>query len=231
MNAWIGVALVALVALGAGALLLRTSRNLWTLLAAIVVFGLAGYAWQGSPGYPSAPARAAGDEAKGNVGLVDARREFFSVSNVPSNFVTVADGFARTGDFGRAARLLQGVVAKNPDDGEAWLALGIALVEHAGGRVTKPAEFAMAQAHAKLPGNPGPAFFDGVNMLRTGDLPEVHKIWSEGLEQATPEAEGRQFLSERLLGLERLMQSIVAQQQQQQQQQQGEGPAPGPAPR
>lgn len=211
MSGWIGVAVVGLVALGAGLLLLRRQRGLWTLLGAIVVFGLAGYAWQGSPDYPAAPAKSSGEESAGNVGLVDARREFFSPSNASSSFVVFADGFARKGDFGRAARILQGTVAKNPDDGEAWLALGIALVEHAGGRMTKPAEFAMAQARAKLPGNPGPAFFEGVNTLRDGDLVQTRKLWVEGLQQSKDGAEGREFVAERVLGLDRLVEGMAAQ--------------------
>lgn len=227
MSGWIGVVFVGLVALGAGVLLLRQQRSLWTLLAAVVVFGLAGYAWQGSPGYPSAPAKAAGEEPAGNVGLVDVRREFFSPANVPSNFVVFADGFARQGDFGRAARLLQGTVVKTPNDGEAWLALGIALVEHAGGRVTKPAEFAMAQARAKLPGNPGPAFFEGVNALRGGDLPQARALWVEGLQQSKEGAEGREFVAERVLGLDRLVEAMAAQQAQEPAQPGPEAPLDG----
>jgi cytochrome c-type biogenesis protein CcmH len=211
MIGWIGVALTGIVAIAVGVLLLRRQRGLWSLLAAVVVFGLAGYAWQGSPDYPSAPAKATGTRPEGNVGLVEVRREFFSEAGVPSNFVVFADGFARQGDFGRAARLLQGTVAKNPDDGEAWLALGIALVEHAGGRVTKPAEFAMKQARAKLPGNPGPAFFDGVHALRSGDVVAARKLWVEGLRQSKDGAEGRVFVAERVLGLDRMMQAMAAQ--------------------
>ena len=212
MTGWIGVGIVGFVAIGAGLLLLRRQRGLWTLLAAVVVFGLAGYAWQGSPDYPAAPAKASETGEKGNVGLIDARREFFSPSNVPSNFVTVADGFARRGDFGGAARILRGVVAKNPEDGEAWLALGIALVEHAGGRVTKPAAYALAQARLKLPGNPGPAFFEGVNALREGDLPRTRAIWVKGLQESETGTEGREFVAERVLGLDRLMEAMAAQQ-------------------
>lgn len=212
MSGWLGAGLVGLAALGGGMLLLRSRRQLWSLLAAIVVFGLAGYAWQGSPAYPAAPARNAAAKTMGNTGLVDARREFFRDTEVPAKLVTLADGFARKGDFGRAARILQGQVNRQPQDGEAWLALGIALVEHAGGRVSPPAAFAMARARETLPGNPGPAFFDGVNALREGDLLRTRTLWAEGLAGAAAEANGRQFLAERLAGLERLMEAIVAQQ-------------------
>lgn len=213
MTGWIGIAALGMVAIGAGMLLLRNHRGLWTLLAAVIVFGLAGYAWQGMPNYPSAPALASPEEVGGNAGLVDARREFFSPSDVPSNFVTVADGFARRGDFGGAARLLQGVVANNPEDGEAWLALAIALTEHAGGNTTKPAALAMGQARIKLPGNTGPAFFEGVNALREGDLLQARKLWVEGLQQSDEDAEGREFVAERVLGLDQLVQAMAARQQ------------------
>lgn len=212
MTGWVAIAAIGLLAIGAGALLLRAQPGLWTLLAAVVVFGLAGYAWQGSPGYPSAPAQAGGEGMRGNTALVDARREFFSESNVPSNFVTVADAFARRGDFGSAARLLQGVVVKDPEDGEAWLALGIALVEHAGGQATGPAEYALAQAREQLPGNPGPAFFEGVNALRIGDLPAAREIWGRGIVEADPQAEGREYMAERILALDGLMEAVAGQQ-------------------
>lgn len=211
MSGWIGVGMVGAIALGAGFFLLRNQRNLWTLLAAVVVFGLAGYAWQGSPGYPAAPAAARQEPSGADATMVDLRREFFAPSDLPSHFVTVADGFARQGNFQRAAQLLQGVVSENPEDGEAWLALGIALIEYAGGRATKPAEYALSRASQELPGNPGPAFFVGVNALRTGDLAETRKLWVDGLQKSQPDAEGREFVAERVLALDRLMQALEAQ--------------------
>lgn len=212
MSGWIGVVFVGALALAAGLLLLRTQRPLWTLMAAIVVFGLAGYAWQGSPDYPSAPASAAAGRAQADPVLVELRREFFGPSELPSNFVTVADGFARQGNYRRAAQLLQGVVADNPEDGEAWLALGIVLVEYADGQVTKPADYALSRAGEVLEGNPGPAFFTGVNALRQGDLPAARQAWVRGLQQAGPQAEGREFVAERVLALDRMMQAMAAQQ-------------------
>lgn len=212
MSGWIGVGAVGAIALGAGLLLLRGQRGLWTLMAAIVVFGLAGYAWQGSPDYPSTPAAAAVGRTEPDPVLVELRREFFAPSDLPSNFVTVADGFARQGDFRRSVQLLQGVVAANPDDGEAWLALGIVLVEYANGQVTKPAHYALSRAAEKLEGNPGPAFFTGINALRQGDLPRAREQWVRGLQQSDPDAEGREFVAERVLALDRMMAAMAAQQ-------------------
>ncbi|GAA4036162.1 tetratricopeptide repeat protein [Parerythrobacter jejuensis] len=211
MIGWLAIGAVALVAFALGAWLLREQRNLLTLLAAIIVFGLAGYAWQGAPSYPAAPATATSSSAA-NPGLIEARREFFDPANTASRFVVVADGFARNGDFERAAVILRGAVVENPNDGEAWLALGVALVEHAEGEVTPPALFAFQRARALLTGNPAPAFFLGVSELRAGRLIETRELWAQALEAAPEGAPGRTYLAERLAGLDALMAEIVARQ-------------------
>ena len=56
---WLAVAALALAAFALAAFLLRLPREGLTLFGAVLVFGLAGYAWQGSPGQPSAPKPAA----------------------------------------------------------------------------------------------------------------------------------------------------------------------------
>lgn len=213
MMGWLAIIGLALVAFVAGLVLLKGHRQLWTLLAAVLVFGLAGYAWQGSPDYAAAPAEAMQDGPRGNPALVDARREFFDPADVPANLVTVADGFARKGDFERAAQILQQVVADDPEDGEAWLALSIALTEHARGRLNKPAVFALQQAYAKLDDNPAPAFFDGINALRTGDAPTARDIWADALAATDEDAPGRVFLAGRVAGIDDLIEAVMAQQQ------------------
>ena len=212
MMFWLSIAALTLAAFAVGALLLRTKRNLWSLLAAVMVFGLAGYAWQGSPGYVSAPAKALLPEQQDGNALVDARRAFFEETDVPSNFVIVADGFMRRGEFERAAGILGGVVAENPDDGEAWLALHLALVEHAGGRKTKPSDFALKQAGTALKDNPGPAFFAGVDALRAGEIAQTREIWAEALARTEEDTPGRDYLAERVEGLDRMLEALAEQQ-------------------
>ena len=227
MIGWLAIGALAISVFAMGAFLLRSQRSLWTLLASVIVFGLAGYAWQGTPDYASAPAQAREAVSQGGEGLVDARRSFFEPSAMPSSFVTVADGFARRGDFDRAAGILGGVVARNPQDGEAWLALHVALVEHAGGQLTPPAELALRRATDTLDDNLGPVFFAGVVALRTGDLPRAREIWSNALDQAEEDAVGREFLAERLAALDQMMVTVAAQQEARQGTLQGEVPAEG----
>lgn len=212
MSGWIAIGLLALATFGVGAFLLRETRSLWTLLAAMLVLGLAGYAWQGSPGYDSVSAKSQ-EQQRGSPGLISARREFFDPSDPPSRFVITADAFAREGNYERSANILRGAVMENPNDGEAWLALGIVMVEHANGRDSPAAQMAFSQARMRLRGNPGPAFFEGVNAMRAGDLARTRELWINGLADASEDAAGREYLAERLLGLDRLVESLLQQQQ------------------
>ena len=212
MIGWAAIIGVAVIAFAAGALLLRGQRGMWTLLAAVLVFGLAGYAWQGRPDYASAPAVSKDDAPRSGDGLVDARRAFFDPANVPSRFVIVADAFARKGDFQQASSMLGRVVADNPNDGEAWLALHAALMEHSGGRITEPAEYALNRARETLKDNAGPAFFAGVNALRVNDFPQARELWAQALEDADEDTPGRDYLAQRLAGLDSLLAAVLARQ-------------------
>lgn len=58
MTGWIFAGLFAALALGALHLSGRCSRLALELAAALLLAGLAGYAWQGSPGMPGEPAAA-----------------------------------------------------------------------------------------------------------------------------------------------------------------------------
>ena len=202
---WLGVILLAVAALLVGALLLREARNFWTLFAATLVFGLAGYAWQGSPGYFSSPRPASDVALKANPDLIDARAEFFDASRMPSRFVLTGDTYARRGDYETAAGFYRNAVAENPNDGEAWLALAVALVEYSDGRGTPAAVFAYQRARDALPGNPAPGYFAGLPEVRSGRFPEARELWAGALSDASPRAQGREYLASRIASLDELM--------------------------
>ena len=52
---WLPVIVLAAVTFAIAAFVLRTPKRGWTLIAAVLVFGLAGYALQGSPDLAAAP--------------------------------------------------------------------------------------------------------------------------------------------------------------------------------
>jgi cytochrome c-type biogenesis protein CcmH len=173
-----------------------------------LALGLAGYAIQASPGMPGAPAEAAAEAGDANWALVDERRAMFAgADRSTSDTLIIADGFARRGRYADAAAILRGAVAGNPRDAEAWLALGNALVEHAGGALTEPALLAYRRAAELDPTGLGPGYFLGLALIRQGRLGEARALWQSVLETAADDAAGREVLQLRLERLE----SVLAQ--------------------
>ena len=203
---WLLAIALALAAFALAALALGVARQGWTTFAAALALGLAGYALQASPDTPGAPA--AGIRAPGEVdwAFVEARKEMVaSADRSSSDKVIVADALARNGQYANAAGLLRAAVAENPRDGEAWLALGNALVEHAGGALTQPALLAYRRAEEVAPGSAGPGYFLGMALIRQGRLMEARSVWAATVEGASANAEGRAALQERLARLDALI--------------------------
>jgi cytochrome c-type biogenesis protein CcmH len=199
IGTWIAVGGLALVALGAALLFARESRQVWTLFAAALVFALAGYAWQGAPDLAGAPHQAVRDVSPTSDALIDARRRFYNVEGImPSRFVVTADGFSRRGQHADAAGLLRNAVSEQPEDGEAWLALGLALAEHTRGTVTPPVAYAFQRARETSPGNVAPGYFQGLLALRTGALAEARDLWAQALAGAPEDARGREVVAQQL---------------------------------
>lgn len=196
--------LLAALAFALAALVLRLPRHGWTLMGAALLFGLTGYALQGSPGQGGSPKAAVPERTEEGATLVESRRALFGP--VPDNsFVTVADGFARRGQFADAAGILNGAIERSPNDPEAWLALAIALVEHAEGQLTPAAVFAFGRAEQLAPGNPGPGLFFGVALIRAGRLVQAREMWAAMLESAPADAPWRTGMKERLDRLDLLI--------------------------
>lgn len=203
---WLPILAIAALAFVAAAFLLRLPRGGYTLLGAALLFGLAGYALQGSPGAPAVPSEASArqDTQTGEL-LVAARREFYGPEFPPSRFLVTSDAYARRGDQLRAAAFAESAVAENPNDVEAWTALGNALSEHAGGQLTPAAIYAFGEAERRAPGGPAPGYFLGLAMLRSGQPERTRAIWADLLASAPADAPWRPVLAERLARLEGLM--------------------------
>ena len=203
---WLPILILTALVFALAVFVLKLPRTLWMLFGSALLFGLAGYAAQGNPGQPSAPASPVRDDAAQSGELmVEARREFYPEGRLPSRFVVTADAFTRRGQHDQAANFLRNAVAENPKDGEAWLALGNALVEHAGGRLTAAALYAYSQAEKVSPENPAPTYFLGLAFLRAGEPANTLTLWRELLESAPADAEWRGPLSARLERLEAIL--------------------------
>ncbi len=202
---WLTVLALAALAFAGAVFLLRLPRTLWMLFAAALLFGLAGYALQGSPQQPAAPASPRPQTSETGTLLVEARREFYPEGRLPSRFVVTSDAFARRGQFEQAANFLRNAVEENPADGEAWLALGNALVEHADGQLTAAALYAYSRAEEVQPDSPGPAYFLGLALLRAGQPGRTRALWSELLANAPDDAPWRPALAARLERLDAIL--------------------------
>ncbi|WP_073975799.1 tetratricopeptide repeat protein [Erythrobacter donghaensis] len=193
-GAWLAVGALTLAAFAFAVLVLKLPRHGLTLFGAALVFGLAGYAWQGSPGLPSSPKPPTAQLGQQGEEMVEGRAALFDRTRPPDYLVT-SDAFARQGRFGDAAGLLQKGLKDNPNDLEGWLALGLALVGHADGFVTPAAVQAFARADAINPRHPGAAYFLGNAYLQSGKVVAARNVWKGLLERSPPDAPWREGLA------------------------------------
>ncbi len=203
---WVQAFILAAGAFGVIAFVLRAERSGWEAIGSALLLGIAGYGMQASPDLPGAPKAAAQQIAGDPESLVKARS---TVSNsgigTTNNWIIVADAFARNGQFANASNVLGSVVAKEPGDGEAWLALANVLVAHADGQLTPASFYAYRKASSVDPDHPGPPFFLGMAMAQTGRFAEAKALWSELLERSAQDAPWREDLEIRMKQLDSFM--------------------------
>ena len=185
IEGWLAVGALALAAFALAVLALKLPREGLTLFGAALVFGLAGYAWQGSPGQPAAPKQASAAASTQGEAMVEGRAALFERTTAPPDYLLTSDAFARRGQFADAAALLRKGLESNPRDLESWLALGMALVGHADGVVTPAAIQAFSRAKAIDPAHPGAEYFLGFAYLQSGEVRAARNVWA-GLVASSP---------------------------------------------
>lgn len=202
---WLPVLLLGAFAMLTAILVVRVPRQNWMLLGAVLMFGLAGYGLQGSPGLPAAPKQASELTPESGEALVAARRALFDTGQQPPHYIVTSDAFARQGRYADAAGLLRRAVKDHPGDAEAWLALANALVEHAEGRITMPALYAFERAEEAFPAHPGAGYFLGMAYLRSGEPGRARQVWSDLLDRSPADAPWREDLEFRIASLDDLI--------------------------
>jgi cytochrome c-type biogenesis protein CcmH len=198
---WLLVAVLAAVVfvLVAFVFKVRSGRE---VLGAALLLGIAGYALQGSPGSPGAP-KAPAEKTTGNAAAGIAERQ--KLGDGPAmgdKDLIVADALSRHGQFANAAEWLRGAVKKDPNNAQAWLAMGNALVGHAEGTVSPAALYAYGRSAKAAPDSPGPAFVLGLALLQSGRIGEGRAMWADLLKRSPAEAPWRADLEKRLAELD-----------------------------
>lgn len=205
MGAWLGIFSLALVCFAIAAFMLRLPKHGFAIFGAVLLLGLVGYSWQGSPEQPGSP-KAAGPAAdhQGEE-MVAARGQLFAETRQIPNYLTVSDGFARNGKFAEAAQLLRKGLQDNPEHLEGWLALAMSLTGHADGQVTPAAFYAYGKARAIDPAHPGADYFLGLSFQQTGRLRAARDTWARLLENSGEDAPWREQLELRVAQLDQMI--------------------------
>ncbi len=206
MGGWLAVLSLTLVSFALAAFLLRLPKEGFAVFGAVLLFGLVGYAWQGSPaqpGSPKEPDRAT--EQQSGEEMVTARQQLFDEARAKPDYLVISDGYARKGRFDDASAALRRGLNDNPDHLEGWLALGMALTGHADGNVTPAAFYAYGEARDLDPANPGADFFLGFSFLQTGQIRAARDTWAGLIERSPQDAPWREELESRVARLDEMI--------------------------
>lgn len=205
MAVWIAVILLALAAFALAALVLRLPREGYALFGSVLLFGLAGYAWQGSPELRGSPKAAMIEAPRSGEDMIEARKSLFDEGRPKPNYLITSDAYARRGKFDDAAGLLRRGLTENPDHLEGWLALAMALTAHADGFVTPAAIEAYGRARAIDSANPAADFFLGFAFLQSGEIRRARAVWADLLERSPEDAPWRADLAARVVQLDAMI--------------------------
>lgn len=195
---WLWLLAAALGILGLMLWLGRIPAATGTIVAAALMFGLAGYALTGAPGQPGTMvARAVNDAGFGNV--IEANKgEMRERFGEAGQWLAMADAMARRGKTELAVKAVQGGLLQYPDNVDLWVALGNALVAHGGNQMTPAAALAFDEAAKRAPDHPAPPFFAGLALAQGGDLVGAESVWADLLQRSGADAPWRGDLEARL---------------------------------
>ncbi|WP_070152673.1 tetratricopeptide repeat protein [Sphingobium phenoxybenzoativorans] len=200
----LGVSLAGIIGIG------RLPRATWELVAAALILGLAGYAWQGRPNLAGSPRSVQAKAANFDEKLVERRRSMEDRFGDAAQWLILSDGLARQGKTREAANVLVSGLRQSPDDPNLWAALGNALVAHGNGVLSPSADFAYRRAMTLDPAKPAAPYFYGIALIRSGQMAEARPVWA-ALAAQLPIGSGlRTELEEKLIVMDRL---LAAQQQ------------------
>ena len=184
MTGWIILIVLAIAVFGSLLWSAKLPRKLWEPLAAALVLGLAGYAWQGRPSLPDVPAKPSADKGEEAAALIDMRHDMDQNYGAAKFWLITADSFARSGDYQLSATYIKSGLHQNPNDANLWSALGVQLMLASDGRMSAPAKFAFDRARKLQPNQPAPDYFEGLAALFDGRVVEALKLWRGLLDRA-----------------------------------------------
>ncbi len=205
MGGWLIMIVLAAATFGGLMLFAHERVKMWTALAAAIMLALTGYAIQGRPSLPSAPAQPIAEKGEAVEALLSIRADMDYQYSASKQWLTLSDGFARNGNYRLAAALLQSGLKKEPRNADLWSALGLVLMLAGDGEISPPAQFAFDKARQFRPQHPAPDYFAGLAALFKQDPAATVALWKPILADAPAKAKWRPRLESQLAGLERMI--------------------------
>jgi cytochrome c-type biogenesis protein CcmH len=170
------------------------------LSGAALLLGIAGYAWQGSPGMPGSSITSS-EKAAVTLPDPETRRQMMGRFGSEAEWLDYADTANKLGSSNAAVNIMKAGLAKFPNSADMWVGLGNALVVHGGGVMNPAAQFAFEKAARLSPNHPGPPFFLGLALAQSGKVDEAADVWRGLLERAPKDAPWRADLEARLTAI------------------------------
>lgn len=186
----------------------KLPRSAYELTGAVLLLGVAGYAWQGHPGMAGVSVEPVEKPNSFDDKAIDARNEMGEKFGSAREWLIFSDSLNRTGKHGAAANYLRNGVKEHPEDPDLWVGLGNALVVHADGAITPAAQFAFQKAADISPEHPGPPFFLGMAYAQSGKIDQARAIWTELLKRSSEDAPWRADLESRLAAIDEMQPAV-----------------------
>jgi cytochrome c-type biogenesis protein CcmH len=203
MSGWVILALLAAVTLGLLILVVRPRRGAMELLAAALMVGVAGYAWQGSPALPGKPTGPRDNKPVPSNLFAEERAKWLESVGVDAQALDASDGLLRSGDPAYAVGILRAALEHRPKSATLWIGLGNAISQYADGLVTPPARYAFQHASQLAPNSPAPGYFLGLSLAQSGDLDGAEQAWRGLLAKAAADAPWRADVEQKLAAIDR----------------------------
>lgn len=202
MSGFVALALVGAAAFAA-LVALRLPRMLWSFAGAALFLGAAGYAWQGRPELPAAPAVGRIDPEPVEPAAIALREQLMGRFTADGAYLIASDAMLRAGDRRAAARVVLGGVRAIPRSFILWTQLGTLLTIHDGDQVSPAAQIAFRRAMQLAPEHPAPAYYAGMAYLRGGDLPRARHLLARAVALSAPDTSYGRTIAAQLALLDR----------------------------